>query len=96
MIINPIIRDLGNRFEAQLIKLLGDTADTMLRGGVSDRDAAGVILSILMQEAGVGAIACGLDEKRFAVLAVAAHKMAGPKVKRRIKEYAEASKASNG
>jgi len=86
---NRIAKDLGNHFEQRLRQLMSDTAETMLDGDVDEREAATVMLSILMQETALGACCCNLSRDAFAALSIEAHRRAMPEAKRRGKEYAK-------
>lgn len=86
---NRIAKDLGDHFEQRLRQLMSDTFGTMLDGDVDEYNAASIILSILMQEAALGACCCNLSRDAFAALSIEAHRRAMPEAKRRAKEYAK-------
>jgi hypothetical protein len=86
---NRIAKDLGDHFINRLRQLMSDTAETMLDGDVDEREAATVLLSIMMQEAALGACCCGLSRDAFAALSVEAHRLAQPEAKRRARSYAK-------
>jgi len=68
--------DLGNHFQARLHALMSDTADTGLRGGMTHKSIANVIVSVLQAEAAMGALSLEVTEENFAALAAYSHRMA--------------------
>jgi hypothetical protein len=75
-----MVNDVGVHFINKLHQLMTDCADTCARGGMKYPDTIGVMMTMLLYEAAVGARSNGLSLNEFKLACSEAYRLqSGPK-----------------
>ena len=75
--------DMAKHFDTRLHQLVEDTFDTCRSGGMSMKDAANMLASILLAEAVLGMVSIGLSEEQCVEFTTRAHRELTQAVNRR-------------
>jgi hypothetical protein len=69
-----MIEDMAKHFDSRLHQLVLDTFDTCQSGGVSTKDTAHMLVSILLAETTLGMVTIGLTEEQSIGFVTRAHR----------------------
>jgi len=78
-----MIEDMAKHFDTRLHQLVIDTFDTCRSGGVSTKEAAHMLASVLLVEAMLGMVTIGITEEHCVAFTTRAHRELTRKVNQR-------------
>jgi hypothetical protein len=75
--------DIAKHFDTRLHQLVEDTFDTCRSGGMSTKDAARMLVSVLLAETVLGMVSTGLSEEQAVEYVTFAHREMTRKINQR-------------